>query len=538
MSDWNDRSNVSLNHQTKIVFFLYFFAFAFLCLFRPRALFYPPYWDGIMGTFTEGIWLLENKFNFIKLATQELPWHMGGPRVYLITFYSSFLAIMMKVFKNQHLFLFFNHLLILGLSSGTVVLFFKMLREDFGTRIALSMSALLFFHPMYLSQSYAFNMEIPILFFAILSIYYFLRKRFILAGVFSLIAFFIKSASLAIALSLVFLYILCFFTIRKRKHVWIVCFYSLPIGIYAVYLFLTSRFFLGHGLPQKITPIGGLFQILLYAVRWPDLFCLILLVPIGFLVLLIKYKRLSRTENNKSIQRKFLMLRDLLKKDRLTVISLVICAILLILLANYVSVLPRYLLLGLPFFFILVAQLILRHTKKYLFYLISGLVLVFFLLNLRGDIYQGYRDIWADVFKLRQLETIADYKFCNDGHILESTLGYEKEMELNLATAKFIEENYSDKKIISNWPISHMLWHPGYGYVKKNLFVIDIQKSSLFADKIFENIKIDDPEDYVWVYTKNIFSIGTPEVYDPQKDILLKKMMRGTHQILIFQRKP
>ena len=178
-------------------------------------------------------------------------------------------------------------------------------------------------------------------------------------------------------------------------------------------------------------------------------------------------------------------LRNHLKKYKIEVTSIVICASLLILIANFETANPKYLLLGFPFIFVLLYHVVLRNTKKHIFPFVYGLILMFFLLNLRGDVYYFYRDMIANIFKLEQLDTIASYKFRNDGHILESTLAYEEDMELNIETAKFVEENYSNKKIITNWPISHMLWHPNYGYVKNNnLYVIDIQKSSLFADEI------------------------------------------------------
>jgi len=483
-----------------------------------------------MGPFTEGIWLLENNFNFIKLAMEELPWHMGGPRVYFITLYPSFLAVMMKIIKNQQLFLLFNHLLTIGLSSGIITIFFKILRRYISNRISFLFTILILLHPMYLSHTYAISMEIPILFFSIIAIYYFLKERFILAGVFSIISFSIKAPSIAISMSLVFLYILFYFKRRERNHIKILCFYSLPIWIYLIYEYLGSNFFFGQEMTQKITPFRGLYRILLYAVKWPDLFCFMLLVPICFFILFKKYMKTHKT---------FLNLRNHLKKDEIEVISVVICGSLLILLANYKVVIPKYLLLGFPFIFILLYRVVLRNTKKYIFYFVYSMILMFFLLNLWGDVYYFYRDMLSKVFKLPQLETISSYKFFNVGGNLESTLAYEKDMEINIETAKFVEKNYSNKKIISNWPISHMLWHPNYGYVKNNdLYVIDIQKSSLFADEIFENEKITNNDDYIWIYSKNIFSINTPEVYIPGKDILLKKIEKGTHQIIIFQRKP
>lgn len=489
-----------------------------------------------MGAFTEAIWLLGNKFNFIKLALGEMPWHLGGPRVYLISVYPAFLAIAMRIIKDHRLFLLFNHLLGIGLSSASIVLFFKMLSQDFSRKVSLVASLLLLFHPLYLSQSYALNMEVPILFFALLAVFCFLKQRFILAGVFSLFAFFIKSASLTVTITLVVLYMLVYFRIKEGKHIKIVLFYSLPLWIYALYLFLASRYFFGQGLPQKITVFAGLQQIMLYAVRWPDLFCLILLVPVSAAALSKRYVNLLRTKSNRTIQDKAMELRTLAQQNSLIVTNTVFCAVLLLLLANYVSVNPRYLFLGLPFFIMLSAHLVLQKLNKFLLIFVCGLVFVFYLLNFGGNVYSVYWNVWADVFKMRQLETIADYKYRNDGHVLEATLAYEDDMELNREAARFIEESYSDKKIIANWPLSHILSNPLYGYVKNELYVIDVTESSLSADENLKEITLDDTGQYVWVYTKNIFSIGSPEVYDPARDVLLKRIKRGTHQIVIFRR--
>lgn len=498
---------------------------------------------------------MENKFNFIKLALKELPYRNGGPRVYFISLYPSYLALLMMIIKNQRLFFFFNHLVTIGLSSGVIAIFFKILRNNYDEKIAFFASILLLFHPMYLSQTYAINMEIPILFFSMMAIYYFLDEKFLLAGTFSIIAFFIKPTSIVIALSLIFLYILFYFKPREEKHAKILCFYSLPIWTLFIYEFLNRSYFFAK---SKYTIIG-LFKglrlffalvakgpdILLFVL--PDILLFVLLVPMSAIILFKKYKNYLNRKKRKKIHNTFLTFRNYLKKDKLAVVSVVICTSLLFMFSNMKNLLPRYFLLGFPFFFILLYYGVLRNTRKHVSNFIYVVIFLFFLLNLKGDVYDNYRNMLSHVFKLKA-DKIVINKFqndsinlattlTNDGFNLEITLAFEKDIELDIEMAKIIEKNYSNKKIISSWPISHILSHPKYGYVKKNnLYVIDIKKTSLFAYEIFENVEIINKDEYIWVYTDNMFYYGSPAVYVPQRDILLEKIKKDNREIIIFKR--
>lgn len=218
----------------------------FLIATRFEVLFFPVYGgDAITGPLTEAIWLTEHHFNYANLARQP-GYVLGGPKVYLLSIYPSFLALQMTVLKNPKVFFFVNHLAVFALSSGITALFRELLRRHFRHDIALLVPLTLLATPLFTGQTEMINMEMPCLFFIFLSCYSAIGQRFGWAGVFAVLAALIKGTGMiACAGALGLMFLSYFFSQRHR--------FSLKLLILSA-IILTVTLVLFYGSSQVIKP--------------------------------------------------------------------------------------------------------------------------------------------------------------------------------------------------------------------------------------------------------------------------------------------
>ena len=496
--------------------FIFLFCFVFLIFFRSKALFYPPYWDAIVAIFTEAIWLSENKFNFLKLATEMSGYVAGGPRVYFFSIYPSFQAALMLLIKNQNFFLILNHLIAISLSSSIVVLLYKISRMVLDSKTSLLVCVLVFFNPLFLSQSYAINMEIPVLFFGLVSVYFFLKEKHVKAGVFLLLCFYIKPTAVLLSVALVVVFILTEFMWRRKKGILLL--YCLPCILYIVQTIISNRFFLNPGddtnLSFNIIACPFLRIMGVHFKRVPDIYSvLIAAVVLGFCIFIFKFL----TSRERFV--------NVIKENKLSFLSLVFCGILGTIPFILRNFLPRYFLIGLPFMFFLLVWCI-KLVKQQLLYFLVFAFLCFYSLNMYGKIY-------GRVFEYFNMSA------ANNGHLLERTLEYENDMDANLALIKKIEEKYGDKIVVASWPISHMLASSKFCYVKEGKKVISsddgtfLWKGNLQLRDIYPDYdKLKD--DLVWVYSENCFSYRNK--IDLSTDCLLDIIKKGNVRIYIYKR--
>jgi len=159
----------------------------YLIMTKFEVLFFPPYGDAIGGPFAEGIWLAQNNFDYLGLIHQP-SYYYGGPRVYTFSIFPTFLAIGLKLISSRVVFLCLYHLFIFA-ASALVVAQLKNICERFFSREVSVLSALtLLFMTTYQSQTEAINMEIPCLFFVMLSAIYLLREKLFLASLWAVLA--------------------------------------------------------------------------------------------------------------------------------------------------------------------------------------------------------------------------------------------------------------------------------------------------------------------------------------------------------------
>ena len=151
--------------------------FVYLLLTKCEALFNPPYGDPISGPWVEGIWLARHNFDYAGLLSQG-GMSQGGPRIYVFSIYPGFLAVLMKLMPSVKIFLLVNHLLTFAMSSVIVAIVREIGKKYFTAEMALLVSMIGLGLPLFQSHTEAINMEMPSLFFLMLTVYALSKRRF------------------------------------------------------------------------------------------------------------------------------------------------------------------------------------------------------------------------------------------------------------------------------------------------------------------------------------------------------------------------
>lgn len=513
---------------------IFFFCLTFLVLFRFRALFFPPYWDGVMAPFTEAIWLSENKFDFMKLATQVPGYKEGGAKIYLyFSIYPTVQAVFMSLIKNTKVLIFLNHCVALGLASAGIAFYYQTVARAIGKRYAALAGALLFFHPLFLSQAYVISMEMPAIFFSIAAIYFLAEGKPFRAACLMFISFLIKYYAVIASLGciLVLLGVDMQRPVKFKSRVIGAGLFCLPCLIH----FLERKVF-GSVFPVVIfnAPYKFLPTENEWVSKWfffldsPDLALFGLFALLGGLSFFYTRRReMMQTVASLIVRPSAVSAVRLLPGEcLLPFYSSILCVFLALSFYFEVDFLPRYALFFLPWVLFLVVFELKKHSSSRT-PLFVFLALVFYALNMWGQIYSlipfSQRFNYADVLK-------------KSGHLLERTLAYEDDMNANLELVHLLETKYKGRNIITSIPIAHSLLSPQFGYVDAPRQVATVGRRCFVWKDVPDLDEIDpkDPEwkNAVWIYSENIFSYRFRNLFVSRR--LIDMIRRGTQVIYLF----
>lgn len=165
--------------------------FLFLILTKWETLFWPPYGDAIGGPFAEAIWLLRNNFHYVDLLNQP-DYMQGGPRVYLFSIYPTYLAVVMKLCIYPWLAFAVLRQFVFWMVACAVALLRNIFRKIFPDDIAILAALMFLFYPLTQHHAESLNMDVPCMFFMMLSAHSLLNKKFFFASLYAAVAAFIK----------------------------------------------------------------------------------------------------------------------------------------------------------------------------------------------------------------------------------------------------------------------------------------------------------------------------------------------------------
>jgi len=494
---------VCLRYQEKLsslVFGLTVFVYFLITKFD--TFLFPPYGDSASGPCMEAVWLLRNNFNYLALHREPLFIH-GGPKAYLTSLYPTYLALLMKILPNSKLFLIVNHLIVMALSAIIIVVFRKIAEQLFTKKESLLLAIFFMALPLYQSQSEQINMEIPILIFLIFSIYYLAQKRFFFAAWTAGLAGLTKVYAVYMGISIFIVSLFEFFTGGKRR---IKTLLSGLLGLmFAVFGAYTLFFLINTGI-GKVDKVG-LFQGWHLMKKFPITYMYLIsfCVYLGVAFRFVKDKSLPL----------FKGFTIFIKENYLVSAMMLVCAGWFALFLNSAWIAPRYTLILLPSFLIVVfgcARFFVKSEKVFTRVLI-GLILFSFLSSY-GLVYKAI--------------TIQDYA------IVERSLEYRNDIRLHMRLGKLIEEKYSNFTIAAPFNLAQMYGFPELGFVDKQLDVIIFLFPCAYGGiKNFDGIQNLDIRKIVWIGVKTPFIVHPLFPVGPY-DRVIESLYSGNKSAQLF----
>lgn len=483
-------------------------ALVFLALFRRQALLYPPYWDAILGPFTEAIWLAQSGFDYAGLARDALGYFGGGPRSYFFSFHPALLAALMRLVEDRELFLLLGHGLAIALAAASAAILYALARGTLGARTALLAAALLLLHPLFLAQAYALGMEIWVLCAGLAGALYYARGRTGVAGALLLACFYAKANGVVVALAVAAAFAAT--RLRRPRDLATLAWLGLPGLLYPLQSLLAAHLFRGHEPDLTLRSALGEDAFVRFLDEDPVLFLAIVAVPLGLAAAALVAGIRSRAA-----------LRQRLERESVLLVAALVCAQ-LYLASELVSIfLSRYFLVGLPFALLGLLWLAQRIAPR-LPAAVAAALLVWQVTQLFAEP--------AGVEAAR-----------NNGHHLERTLAYEDDIELDLELVRRLEARYRDAVIVTSRPFVQMLSHPWFFYLEQPLRVVSTDVPSLHWLGVPSLRELDLGDDeltarMLWVWAPS--DLARENRPNTQRDVLVERLERGNRRVYLYRRHP
>ncbi len=431
---WRYFRDVSLNVFAVIIF-------VFLLITKFEVLFFPPYGDAIGGPFAEGLWLYAHNFDYAGLFKAPT-FTDGGPRVYFFSLYPGFLALTLKFFSSTKIFLAFHHILTFALTAAIIAYLREYARKFFEPVLAFLMALVLLALPLFQSQAEAINMEIPVAFFMVACVDALANKRWVWATIFAIFSAAVKGLGI-IACGCVFV-VLCIYLLKAkniRERLKLAAL-SLTSAMMAVFIVCAKFIFRDAHVQQ------GMVR---WDAGWPSLknefifYLFLVSCAVFFFDLFRRFFCKQKT--------------DFFPAG----VMYLFAAGWFLLFLNFYAVSPRYRVALYPFlvFSVFYAAGLFLKGKVLARILALGVVLAGCLMSY-GSYYGSIPD--------------------NDHVLLERSLEYRNDLELNRRFVKAAEERYSDQLIVAPFTIAQALAIAQLGYVTKKLNVMIYGFSLKYGD--------------------------------------------------------
>jgi hypothetical protein len=471
----------------------------------------PPYWDGVIGAYQQGIWLSRNGMSYSELLAQPDLYH-GGPKVSVTSGLAFIYGNGLRIASPQSLILIF-HILTWGLAALALGLAFQLLREIGDIWTSAGWLAVAALDPIFSAQTGAIYQEIPLACCAMLVIVFCHRGWYPLAAATCILGAFIKPTMTVFALALLVWLIFGRLAIRlgglaeifqKRSF-----FLSLPILV------------LGASYPM----IGGLPQVeKSLALRLSDWYAMMKQeFPYQALVLLLTFLSCATILLWSSRRRRFTS-----SAARFGLVSLLAISVWGFWLAHLLHHFPlcRYLavvtiptttLLG------LCCQELL--SRRWQFFLIALLIAVYS----------------ANQYGALLPALPPDYG--RSGRMLERSRESLQDIADQRELCRAIEENWPNEPILVKYPTIQMLGLPEMGYVHSTLQVVPVGAAAhgVTERRVFE----DELPQAQW---RRALVIYSPHCYEashspslvplPGDEILWLRTLKGAPLLLYRRNRP
>lgn len=472
--------------------------FCYFLITRPEVLLFPPYGDAIGGPFAEGIWLKRHSFDYAGLA-REPSYVYGGPKVYLFTIFSSYLAAMMKVFSAPKVFLIVNHLLYFLMGAAVVAYFRKILAKVFPAGVAVLVPVLLLSLPLFQTQAEIINMEMPLVFFSTLAVYYLTEKKIWPACLFSILAAGVKGVGILICGSVfavsLFLFLWGGPDTRLRGHVLAAGLTALGFIVLQVY---AAFYVLNEGGSVPLTGFGR---------GWPSIrsFPVTYLYAGALIIFITQYFRQARS----------LSPAGFLRQNYVPFVMFICAGAWYGFFINHMAVSPRYQLLLMPF------------SLFCIFYAVHALLKFPSMIK---------KALWVSIaFSFLGSYGLLYKPQTGNNHVLmERSLEYRNDIKLYIQVAKELETKYSGMIIGAPFIMAQALALEELGYVQQGREVLLYGMICQYGGiKNFRGLKYVNIPRTIWVGLLSDLPDGMEYPFS-SRDKVLGQIYQGNRRATFF----
>lgn len=488
--------------QFGLAVFIYFLTTRFEVLFN------PPFGEGITGPFSDAIWLVQNKLDYIGLLHQDTVM-TGGPQIYPTSLYTLILAILMTLIPSTTTFLTIMHILIFAMAATTIALLRKISLKAFGPEIANATVILLLSLPLYQSMSELINLEMPSLFFTMACAYFLTEKKIVAASLMALCSLFTKDPGIIACIAVAIVSSKLYFEEPLRQKRFEILWPVITVIVITTIKTIIRSIIIGE---QKV------YAMVCFLCGWQNLRISPWFWGYAVMLAMLCFQIFRWYQSERKAAPQNTLVTAFFKEYFDVLIMFLMTGLWFLLFTNFLTLAYRYQLLLLPFIIFCISYSILQIVKSEkitVWVIIAATMFSFFCSH--GFMYDNER-----------------FTDCVPTH-LERSLEYRNFLKLERTLAKEIENNYSSKSIVAPFQTAQLLLIPKLGYVQKPLDVTVYGMRATLGLKPYVGLSDFDLLNTIWVgYPHHqLENIPFPYPIDP-RDKVLKELQVGHIKVDIF----
>jgi len=475
----------------------------------------PPYYDFATGLFVEANFLVESNFDYGALVDQPR-WMSGGPAVYVVSIVPTILAVMMKVLPTAHSVLVAYHVGTFLCTAIVLVLMYVLLAPRVGRIGGVLAPLALFTAPVFSTQVDMLGMDLPLATCSLACLACFSRQRYLVGGLFCLLAVAIKAtgAVLLVAAFATCVLILIFSYLahrgESRRRYWAG---AIILGVAATENWIDF----GDDLRQGLLAQKALLD-------WcPDQVGLLIvaLLATHFAFRSWLAESVSTGGEESSMRRLLVAAHESLRDRPLLVFSWLMILSLIAAIASTYS-LPRYLTISLPFLYLILGATLFAPVAWRQWVSAAFVLLIAFnLLNAKGQMFPEF-----------------DSEGRTGAH-LERSREYLADHLSNIKAVETLAALPANTKIVAGNPFVQFLSLPRLGYVDRPREGYALNN---FTGPTFESgmsLPKDTPRDAVFVYIESAQTprgVIPPAEASPGNEVAVLYNDRQEHPLVVYRR--
>lgn len=455
-----------------------FLCFGILTLMNAPYLHNPPYWDEMIGTNNQALWLKNHHFNL------PLLWQTGNDsNVYPFSLNAILYAFLYSLFEPQTVHLIWHLLVMVSISISVALAYTIIFRFTKHKSVAFIWSIAVLFEPVMAGRTAELGHESLLGMFIMMVIYFTSTQRYWLALAGMFISFYIKPTGVLLFCSMTTFIVMLYgfnshyFDFKKQRKFVIVFIITCLVTVCLYKITSDAR---GGDILTWGGYLNNLYQ---FYFLIPMSGILLLTVIVAGIIYVAKIAvRCIKTRKMPVIDSEIATLLFLL---------IFICGFWVAYIIFKIS-LPRYTVITVLPMFVFLGIVIKRRDVS---------ILLAIVLTIAGYF------CWNDRF----LPALPD-GLSRSGDLLERNREYLKDLDSNRTLCKLLEENYFNHTIVAKPPFLQMLTLPEFGYVKKTLpnVLSAVTNTPLYCP--VKNLSLATvPPDALYIYSRNVCEYGADD---------------------------